>query len=449
MTTAENSYTEVNFDGLVGPSHNYSALSTGNIASLSHGGKASNPKKAALQGLAKVEFLINRGFQQGIFLPQERPNISFLKSHGFCGTDTEIVNNVFKSNPKLLSIAFSASSMWTANAATVMPSNDSEDGNLHFVVANLSAKPHRAQEAKWTYEYLKKVFAADCFRVHPALNGGEAFADEGAANHTRLSSEHSAPGVHLFTFGRSAWKDLPHPKKFVARQSLEASQSLSRLGTVESKSIFIQQNPAAIDAGVFHNDVICVGNENILFSHEKAFTDKSRKELKVFLKKNLASYQWIEVKSSDVSLKKCVSSYLFNSQLLSDPQNPSQMLLLCPQECQEDKIVKKYLDRLVAKNKTIKEWKTLDLRQSMRNGGGPACLRLRVQLSKNELKRIHPEALLNKETIEGLRKIVSKNYRDKLSVNDLRDPQLITEIRTALDEFTQLLKLGPLYDFQK
>jgi succinylarginine dihydrolase len=442
-------YWELNFDGLVGPNHNYSGLSHGNIASVSHGGEVSSPREAALQGLAKAEYLIERGFKQAIVLPQERPNLAFLRQCGFAGSDQDIIEKAFKQEARLLSIIFSSSSMWTANAATVMPSLDTRDGKAHLVVANLYSKAHRAQESTWTHRYLARVFKdQNRFMVHKALEGGDAFADEGAANHTRLASEHGKAGFHIFAYGRSAWREgLTSPRRFMARQTLEASQAVARLGGVEARSVFVQQSPEAIDAGVFHNDVICVGNERVLFSHEDAFTPESRKELESFLRKNLPELDWVEVKRSEVSLAKCVSSYLFNSQLLSPPGS-KEMFILCPSECANEPDVATYLDKLTKSHPFIKSWVSKDLRQSMRNGGGPACLRLRVQLSDEEIGALHPEVLLNKERIAALRKVVKQRYREKLPVSDLRDPQLLTEIRTALDELSQVLNLGSIYPFQ-
>ncbi|EGF31557.1 Succinylarginine dihydrolase, partial [Oxalobacteraceae bacterium IMCC9480] len=55
---------EFNFDGLVGPSHNYAGLSFGNVASFNNVKSVSSPKQAALQGLAKMRALAARGFAQ-------------------------------------------------------------------------------------------------------------------------------------------------------------------------------------------------------------------------------------------------------------------------------------------------------------------------------------------------------------------------------------------------
>ena len=59
-------YFEANFDGLVGPTHNYAGLSVGNVASLNNAKNTSNPKQAAKQGLAKMKALADLGMVQGV-----------------------------------------------------------------------------------------------------------------------------------------------------------------------------------------------------------------------------------------------------------------------------------------------------------------------------------------------------------------------------------------------
>ena len=81
---------EANFDGLVGPTHNYGGLSFGNVASLNNQAQASNPKAAAKQGLVKMKALADMGFVQGVLAPHERPHMPTLKSLGFTGTDAQI-----------------------------------------------------------------------------------------------------------------------------------------------------------------------------------------------------------------------------------------------------------------------------------------------------------------------------------------------------------------------
>src|SRR3978361_2281431 len=137
---------EFNFDGLVGPSHNYAGLSFGNVASFSNVKSASNPKQAALQGLAKMRALAARGFAQALLPPQARPNFRLLRSIGFGGSDADVLAQAHRESPVILACAYSAAPMWTANAATVSPSADTVDGRVHFTSANLNNKLHRADE---------------------------------------------------------------------------------------------------------------------------------------------------------------------------------------------------------------------------------------------------------------------------------------------------------------
>jgi len=84
----------------------------------------------------------------------------------------------------------------------------------------------------------------------------------------------------------------------------------------------------------------------------------------------------------------------------------------------------------------------------MRNGGGPACLRLRVVLNDEELDAMHRGVLLNDALYERLTSWVEAHYRSELSQDDLGDPMLLEEVRKALDELTGILGLGSIYDFQ-
>jgi succinylarginine dihydrolase len=89
-----------------------------------------------------------------------------------------------------------------------------------------------------------------------------------------------------------------------------------------------------------------------------------------------------------------------------------------------------------------------DLKQSMQNGGGPACLRLRVALNQTELAAVNPAVVMTNELYATLNTWVDKYYRDRLVDADLADPQLLNECRMALDQLTQILKLGSVYPFQ-
>lgn len=440
---------EFNFDGLVGPSHNYAGLSFGNVASSSNVNSISNPREAALQGLAKMHALAKRGFAQAVLPPQVRPNFALLRNLGFTGSDADVIACAYKEAPVILACTYSASPMWTANAATVSPSADTADGRTHFTVANLNNKLHRSYEHAQTARTLRMLFADSThFVVHDALPSTPAFGDEGAANHTRLCASHANTGVEMFVYGRVEFNpDTRAPKRFPARQTLEASQAVARLHGLQAKqTVYVQQDPDTIDQGVFHNDVIAVGNGNVLFYHQHAFMDEvaTLASLQQAMEGVQAQLHAIRVDAADVPVRDAVASYLFNSQLLSKPDG--KMALVVPQECQENDAVARYLKALAASGGPIDELISFDLRQSMRNGGGPACLRLRVALTGDEAAAMHQGAIMTDALYADLTAWVHKHYRDRLAPSDLADPLLIIEIRTALDELETILKMPGLYD---
>lgn len=440
---------EVNFDGLVGPTHNYSGLSPGNIASTEHALSVANPKAAALQGLAKMKFLADLGIKQAILPPQERPDVETLSRLGFRGNDAQIITQASREAPRIFQACCSASSMWAANAATVSPSQDTADGRVHFTPANLTNRFHRSIESPTTARVLKAIFADENFFTHhPPLPAGEHFSDEGAANHTRLCRDYGEAGIELFVYGRYAFTDdRPKPARFPARQTFEASAAISRLHQLDPRQVILaQQNPAVIDQGVFHNDVIAVGNGPVLFYHAQAFlkTDEVIGSLQTQFDDGLCL---IEVTDEQVTVDEAVSTYLFNSQLLTLPD--TIMALIVPTECQENTRVKRYLEELIAKDNPITQVHTVELRESMKNGGGPACLRLRVVLTEEEHARTNPAVFLDDELYGRLTDWIERHYRDRLTVDDLADPGLLTECRMALDALTTMLGLGAVYPFQQ
>ncbi|WP_425928546.1 N-succinylarginine dihydrolase [Pseudomonas sp. NyZ201] len=442
---------EVNFDGLVGPTHNYGGLSYGNVASQSNSQQGSNPREAARQGLAKMKALADMGFKQGVLAPQERPDVAALRRLGFSGSDAEVIQRAAKDAMPLLVASCSASSMWVANAATVSPSADTADGRVHFTAANLNCKYHRSIEHPTTSRVLGAMFAnQQYFAHHAALPAVAQFGDEGAANHTRFCRAYGEPGVEFFVFGRSAFDTrYPAPQKYPARQTLEASQAVARLhGLSDDGVVYAQQNPAVIDQGVFHNDVIAVGNGEVLFYHEDAFLETERvlAELKDKLARRGGNFKAICVPRAQVTVEDAVRSYLFNSQLLS--RDDGSMLLVVPEECRNNERVWAYLNSLASQGGTISEVRVFDLKQSMQNGGGPACLRLRVALNETELAAVNPGVIMTAPLYDTLTQWVDRHYRDRLVENDLADPQLLVECRTALDELTHILKLGSVYPFQ-
>lgn len=442
---------EANFDGLVGPTHNYAGLSFGNIASKANANNHSNPKLAAKEGLQKMKTLNDLGLVQGVLAPQERPDIYTLRRLGFAGSDKQIIEAAGKQSLAVLRACYSASSMWTANAATVSPSADSADNKLHFTPANLNNQFHRSIEPETTGRILQAIFNNDKhFAHHQHLPESDFFGDEGAANHTRLCSEHGSKGIQVFVFGKTAFNSsAPKPSKFPARQTLEASQAIARLHHLdESNTVFMQQNPAIIDAGAFHNDVVSVGNQNVLFYHEQAFLNTAEDFAQIQHKFGQdKKLHFIGVKESDVTVQEAIKTYLFNTQIITLPNG--EMTIVAPMECHDDARVKAYLDKLVTLETPITSVKFFDVKQSMSNGGGPACLRLRVAMNESELAATNQQCLMSDTLFASLNQWVDNHYRDEIKDEDLLDPQLLVESRTALDELTQILNLGSVYTFQQ
>ena len=440
---------EYNFDGLVGPTHNYAGLSHGNVASLTHKGQPANPRAAALQGLGKMRFVAALGVGQAVLPPHERPSLRTLRRLGFRGSDAEVLAGAAHDpelGDSLLRLSSSAAAMWTANAATVVPSADAADGRLHLVPANLSAMFHRSLEAETTTRVLRNIFADPRrFEVHDPLP--DAFADEGAANHTRLVAQ-GQEAVHLFAWGRRAFGAAPdQPSRFPARQTREAAQALARLGQVDPlRAIFPQQHPAGIDAGAFHTDVLAVGNGNALLLHERAFVDH-QKLLAAVRERLSGELQAYLATEAELPIARAVAAYPFNSQLLTLPDG--SMTIVAPQDSRDDPHARGYLERVVRSGGPVRSVHYLDLRQSMQNGGGPACLRQRIALTDDERAAVQARVFWDEALGVELEEWVRTSYRDRLVAADLSDPQLHRENLTALDALTRILRLGNVYDFQR
>ena len=424
---------ELNFDGLIGPSHNYAGLSLGNVASARNQGGTARPRDAALQGLAKMKRLMDLGLPQGFLPPHERPYRAGLRAFGFSGSDAAMCAAAWAADPGLLANLCSASSMWTANAATVSPAPDTRDGRTHLSVANLSAMPHRSFEAAETERLLRLAFAdTDRFVVHSAVPPGHYFGDEGAANHGRLAPRPDAPGVELFVYGEDSGGRFP------ARQTRQASEAVARRhGLDPERTVFARQADEAVQAGAFHNDVVSVANAHVLFTHQQAFQDRAG--LYEVLAAKVPGLQIIEAPAAQVSLADAITSYLFNSQLVSLPAGG--MALVLPQECQENPAVWRWLESLLASGGPITERIVMDVRESMRNGGGPACLRLRVQLSADDLARVDPRFLLDARKWEDLCRLVEAHWPETIAPADLGTPDCWQACWTARDALFDYLGL--------
>jgi succinylarginine dihydrolase len=412
---------EINFDGIVGPSHNYAGLSLGNLASTLNKGATAFPRAAALQGVEKMRSTLALSLKQGVFLPHRRPDRDWLAE---LGTRVETVPD------SLRPAAFSASAMWAANAATVSPAPDTGDGRCHLTVANLRTMAHRSHEWPGTLAQLRLAFAdAAHFVVHPPIP--PAFGDEGAANHMRLGAAHGAAGVEIFVYGLRGGA-------FPARQHVEASRGIARLhGLDPDRTLFVAQSEEAIAAGAFHNDVVAVANENVLFAHEQAFED--RDGFYAALERLVPGIEIVEVPASVVSLQDAIRSYLFNAQLVTIA--PGEMALVLPGEARETPGVWAWLEQMVAGNGPIRRLCVVDVRQSMANGGGPACLRLRVVADP---ATVDPRFLVDEARLDRIAECVATHWPEAIDPADLVEPGLAEAIEAAREALCRTLDLAEL-----
>jgi len=411
---------EINFDGIVGPSHNYAGLSFGNVASMGHGGQVSQPRAAALEGIDKMRANLALGLAQGIFLPHPRPHRTWLRELG-----TEIGD----AEPSLAASAMSASAMWAANAATVSPPPDTRDGRCHLTVANLRTMPHRSHEWPATLAQLQIAFEASDFAVHAPIP--PAFGDEGAANHMRLAASHGEPGIEIFVYGVTGGA-------FPARQHLQASKAIARLHQLAPERVlFVEQSEEVIAAGAFHNDVVAVANERVLFAHQLAFADKA--QLIDACSARVPGFEYVEVAAADVPLEDAVRSYLFNAQLVTLPDN--QMTLIVPSEARETPSVWRWIERHLAGNGPIRNVEVVDVRQSMANGGGPACLRLRVVA---DFESVDPRFIVDEAKLDGIAGVVRETWPEQIASDELQQPALIADVEHARAALLDALDLAEL-----
>lgn len=444
---------EANFDGIVGPTHNYAGLSPGNLASEKNRGAASSPRRAALQGLAKAKRLADLGIEQHVLPPLERPDPGALRDLGFCGTDAEVIERASREAPALLSSVCSASAMWAANAATVSPGADTEDARLHITPANLAFNQHRGLEAAPMARILREIFAdRDRFRVHDPLPGTPGMFDEGAANHMRLASRHGEPGVEVFCWGRPDDARDAHAcgtVRFSPRQGEAASRAIARRHGVR-EAVFVRQDPRVIDAGVFHNDVIAVANEDVLLVHEAAYGETGA-VVEGLRRRMRGGLRAIVISELELGIADLVDCYLFNSQIVTVPGRDGlgRMVLIAPREVAENASARSCVDRLLAEAPEVGGVEFVDVRESMRNGGGPACLRLRVVLTDEERAALGGRTRLDDDLYGELTRWAERHYREELRPADLADPRLLEECRAALDDLSGILRLGSVYAFQR
>lgn len=463
---------EANIDAIVGPSHHFGGLGVGNVASQSHASTPSSPKKAALEGLHKAEIVAGLGVPQFLFLPPMRPRLDLLSRLGFVGSEQEQLEQAAERMPRAVSACFSSAFMWAANSSTVSPSIDSSDGQLHFTPANLISSWHRAFEAEERQRDLQEIFGnVDRANVHQALPNIAPLRDEGAANHMRLCDASGEKALHVFVHGEAEASDV-RPGRFLARHTMECSQGLAQLGRLQTEqTFFLHQHPQAISAGVFHNDVIATSHQNVLIHHELAFWE-AESELER-LEQCFVSYAGqplcrIEVSQAVLPMEEAVASYFFNSQLLSPSQfagsggrqdlrqvagavgaaeslddfgyDASAMVLVCPGQCQEIDSARQLIERLIADpGNPISAVHYVSLAESMANGGGPACLRLRVSLREEELAQVDSRFRVTPDSLAKLRSAIERDYPDRLVASDFLNADCRQHIRRATDRLRSAL----------
>jgi succinylarginine dihydrolase len=412
---------EINFDGIIGPTHNYAGLSFGNLAAMRNAGHISQPRAAALQGVDKMRTNVALGLAQGLFVPLARPNGGWLQRLGatMASADATLAAN-----------AMSASAMWAANAATVSPAPDTADGRCHLTVANLKTMAHRSHEWPGTLAQLLVAFAdRSAFEVNAPVP--PAFGDEGAANHMRLTSSHGEAGVELFVYGVGGGA-------FPARQHIEASKAIARLHKLDpERTVFVEQSEEAIAAGAFHNDVVAVANERVLFAHEQAFAD--RNAVIADCERLVPGFELVEVAAADVPLEDAISSYLFNAQLVTPPDG--EMTLVVPTEARETPSVWSWVERFLGGNGPIRRVEVVDVRQSMANGGGPACLRLRVVADPAS---VDPRFLVDDAKLDAVAEVIRTKWPIEIDTAELQKPSLIQDCQGARLALLETLRLDEL-----
>ncbi len=436
---------EVIFIGLPGCTHHYGGLSSDNVASAANRGSISSPKEAALQVLGLMRLLLSLGIRVGVLPPQLRPHMPLLRLH-FEGEDEEVIRQASHAAQALLEKASSASAMWVANAATISPACDTGDGKLHITAANLFTNLHRRIEADDTYHVLDAIFkhVPDC-AVHAPLSAAAGLHDEGAANHMRLAPTHDAKGLHVFVFGANG--STRDPKS--ARQSLSASKAVAAQHKLPAENVlFIRQSADVINEGVFHNDVIAVSNASVLLVHERAF-DRGHTSLQDIDEAYARTHPGHElivlvVGDDELSVDEAVHTYFFNSQIVSLPNG--RMALIAPVEAQDlyDGKAAALMERIREDaGNPIDEVHYIDLRQSMRNGGGPACLRLRVAMTQAQQAALaeHVRVLVDEALLEELEDAIFECYPESLTAEDLGNPAVYHASHKALEALGAIMKI--------
>ena len=424
---------EIQIDRIVGPTHHFGGLGVGNIASKTNAGEVSNPAAAALQGLDKMRMVAQLGVPQLILPPQTRPASGMLQSLGFRDPQWR---TLLDDNPELFSAAMSSSAMWNANAATVTPAIDNQSNQLTMTIANLNASLHRSIEPCNTELELAKALGC-ASQIMPPLAMGSALRDEGAANHMRLGTGENTPGINVFVYGDGD----SSPTQFWPRQSRAACEAIARRHQLSTENtFFLKQHPQAIDAGAFHNDVVAMSHHNLWVHHELAYWKAGETLQQIeerYRELNDVELNRIEIPDEDLSIADAVSTYLFNSQIVSPPDS-RRPVVLCPSDVREHDGAKKIVRDLCQRG-IFREACYVALNQSMSGGGGPACLRLRIPVTTRTLNSVPKLNQWTEEIDQQLRNAIERHYPTEITLEKLTDPSILSQAENAASAIQGIL----------
>lgn len=444
---------EANIDRVVGPTHHFGGLGIGNLASLAHGGRPAQPRAAAIQGVEKMRLVASLGGHQLVLPPQSRPSLRLLRRLGFTGSLGEMLAQAQAAAPVALSAAWSDAAMWTANAATVTAACDARDGRQHVSVANLISSLHRSIEPRQTFSQLRALLGPVGMAVHGPLPAAMLLRDEGAANHMRLCDASGTRAINLFVYGSDGLSgeaqldfSAAPTGTFPARQTRQACEAIARRHRLRDEdTFFLRQHPAAIAAGAFHNDVVATSCQNLLVHHELAFApgEQLQRIEQRFAERTGGAKLWrYEVPEAALPLQEAVACYLFNSQMIPSPAAADQIVLLCPTQVAQNPRAVALIQGWIADAGPIAAVHYLDLTQSMNNGGGPACLRLRVPMTQRQWsERVAPQARLTETLADRLIEVIERHYPQEISPAELADPRLAARARAATAEIRRLIAI--------
>jgi succinylarginine dihydrolase len=100
-----------------------------------------------------------------------------------------------------------------------------------------------------------------------------------------------------------------------------------------------------------------------------------------------------------------------------------------------------WIERHLAGNGPIRRVEVVDVRQSMANGGGPACLRLRVLADPATVDR---RFIVDEARLDTIAEVVGRYWPEEIHHDDLKQHSLIAQIEAARAALLDALALSEL-----